>query len=104
MGSRDYHVPDATGAAILIAKSGISNHAASDIPDHLCFSKFGTFPVVCPQTTDNLRTFVRAPSWHQQTEHNRAKPLSELSSALFSIADDNEFGSRGFILSVKRCH
>ena len=86
------------GAAILIAKSGISNHAASDIPDHLCFSKFGTFLVVCPQTTDNLRTFVRAPSWHQQTEHNRAKPLSELSSALFSIADDNEFGSRGYVL------
>ncbi len=45
------------GAAILIAKSGISNHAASDIPDHLCFSKFGTFLGVCPQTTDNLRTF-----------------------------------------------
>ena len=40
------HVPDATGAAILITKSGISNHAASDIPDHLCFSKFGTFHAV----------------------------------------------------------
>ena len=34
-------------AAILIAKSGISNHAASDIPDDLCFSKFGTFHKVC---------------------------------------------------------
>ena len=99
-----YDVPNATGAAILIAKSGISNHAASNIPDHLCFSKFGTSPGVCPQTTDIFRTFVCAPSWHQQTEHNRAKPLSELSSALFSIADDNEFSSRGFILSVKRCH
>ena len=51
-------------AAILSAKSGISNHAASNIPDHLCFSKFGTFHVVCPQTADNLRTFVCAPCWH----------------------------------------
>ena len=34
-------------AAILIAKSGISNHSASDIPDDLCFSKFGTFHKVC---------------------------------------------------------
>ena len=91
-------------AAILSAKSGISNHAASNIPDHLCFSKFGTSPGVCPQTTDIFRTFVCAPSWHRQTEHNRAKPLSESASALFSIADAGEFGSRGFILSVKRCH
>ena len=91
-------------AAILSAKSGISNHAASNILDYLCFSKFGTFHVVCPQTADNFRTFVCAPSWHHCTKHNRPKPLSELSSALFSIADDNEFGSRGFILSAKRCH
>ena len=53
-----YDVPNATGAAILIAKSGISNHAASNILDYLCFSKFGTFHVVCPQTADNFRTFV----------------------------------------------
>ena len=53
-------------AAILSAKSGISNHAASNIPDHLCFSKFGTFHVACPQTADNLRTFVCAPCWHQK--------------------------------------
>ena len=79
------------GAAILIAKSGISNHAASNILDDLCFSKFGTFHVACPQTADNLRTFVCAPCWHHWTQHNRAKPMSELSSALFSIADDNEF-------------
>ena len=38
-----------------------------------------------------------------RTKHNRAKPLSEAASALFSIADAGEFGSRGFILSVKRC-
>ena len=29
--------------------------------------------------------------------------MSESASALFSIADVGEFGSRGFILSVKRC-
>ena len=32
------------------------------------------------------------------------RQLSEAASALFSIADAGEFGSRGFILSVKRCH
>ena len=31
------------GSDILIAKSGFSNHAASNILDDLCFSKFGTF-------------------------------------------------------------
>ena len=79
------------GSDILIAKSGFSNHAASNILDDLCFSKFGTFHGGCPQSADNLRTFVCAPCWHHWTQHNRAKPMSELSSALFSIADDNEF-------------
>ena len=40
---------------------------------------------------DNFRTFVRVPYWHHWTKHNRAKPMSELASALFSIADANEF-------------
>ena len=31
------------GSGILSAKSGISDHAASNILDDLCFSKFGTF-------------------------------------------------------------
>ena len=56
-------------AAILSAKSGISNHAASNILDHLCFSKFGTFHVACPQTADNLRTFVCAPSGTRKSAH-----------------------------------
>ena len=34
-----------------------------------------------------------------EQKHNRAKPLFESASALFSIADAGEFGSRGFILS-----
>ena len=36
-----------SGTAILIVKSGISNHAASNILDDLCFSKFRTFHKVC---------------------------------------------------------
>ena len=67
-----YDVPNATGAAILIAKSGISNHAASNILEHLCFSKFGTFHVVCPQTADNFRTFVCAPCWHPDNRWRNA--------------------------------
>ena len=56
-----YDVPNATGAAILIAKSGISNHAASNILDYLCFSKFGTFHVVCPNVE---RHRTRCPTRH----------------------------------------
>ena len=52
------------GSGILIAKSGISNHAASNILDDLCFSKFGTFHGGCPQSADNFRTFVCVPYGH----------------------------------------
>ena len=37
------------------------------------------------------RTFVCVPYWHLWTKHNRAKPMSELPSAMFLIADGNEF-------------
>ena len=40
---------------------------------------------------DNFRTFVCVPYWHLWTKHNRAKPMSELPSALFLIADGDEF-------------
>ena len=50
---------------------------------------------------DNFRTFVCVPCGTRQqmafmpslcrTKHNRAKPMSELASAMFSIADANEF-------------
>ena len=85
-----YDVPNATGAAILIAKSGISNHAVSNILDYLCFSKFGTFHAACPQPADNFRTYVQHLPC-SRIKHNRAKPMFELASALFSIADANEF-------------
>ena len=77
-------------ATILIVKSGISNHAASDILDELCFSKFGTFHAACPQSADNFRTYVQHLPC-SRIKHNRAKPMFELASALFSIADANEF-------------
>ena len=76
---------------ILTAKSGISNHAAAGIRDDPCLSKFGALHGGCPQVADNFRTFVRVPYWHHWTKHNRAKPMSELASAMFSIADANEF-------------
>ena len=34
---------------ILTAKSGISNHAAADIRDDPCLSKFGALYGLCPQ-------------------------------------------------------
>ena len=77
-------------ATILIVKSGISNHAASGILDELCLSKFGTFHAACPQPADNFRTYVQH-SPCSRIKHNRAKPMSELPSALFSIADGSEF-------------
>ena len=76
---------------ILTAKSGISNHAAAGIRDDPCLSKFWVLHEVCPQVADNFRTFVCVPYWHLWTKHNRAKPLSESASALFSIADASEF-------------
>ena len=49
------------GSDILIAKSGFSNHAASNILDDLCFSKFGTFHGGCPNVE---RHRIRCPTWH----------------------------------------
>ena len=49
------------GSDILIAKSGFSNHAASNILDDLCFSKFGTFHGGCPNVE---RHRIRCPTRH----------------------------------------
>ena len=76
---------------ILTAKSGISNHAAADIRDDPCLSKFGALPECVRKPADNFRTFVCVPYGHLWTKHNRAKPMSESASALFSIADAGEF-------------
>ena len=50
------------GTAILIVKSGISNHAASNILDDLCFSKFWTFHKVCPANPQTMSGLSGAPS------------------------------------------
>ena len=76
---------------IRFKKYGISNQPNVCIFDDPCLSKFGTLRRRCSQPADNFRTFVCVPYGHRWTEHNRAKPMSELASALFSIADANEF-------------
>ena len=43
------------------------------------------------KSADNFRTFVCVPYGCRWTKHNRAKPMFELASAVFSIADANEF-------------
>ena len=43
------------------------------------------------KSADNFRTFVCVPYGCRRTKHNRAKPMSELLSALISIADSSEF-------------
>ena len=42
---------------ILIAKSGISNHAAADIRDDPCLSKFGALHGLCPQAGRQFKDF-----------------------------------------------
>ena len=42
---------------ILNAKSGIFNHAADDICDDPCLSKFGALHGLCPQIMRQFRTF-----------------------------------------------
>ncbi len=65
---------------ILTAKSGISNHAAADIRDDPCLSKFGALHGLCPQagrqfvgllcvslygtSEQNITARSRCLSWH----------------------------------------
>ena len=49
---------------ILTAKSGISNHAAADIRDDPCLSKFGALlGRVSASHADNFRSFCVCPLW-----------------------------------------
>ena len=59
--SENMKFQNTAGSDILIAKSGISNHAASNILDDLCFSKFGTLPGDCPNVE---RHRIRCPTRH----------------------------------------
>ena len=45
---------------------------------------------MCPQAADNFRTYVQHFA-HRRAKHNRARPMFELLSALFLIAESNEF-------------
>ena len=75
---------------IRFKKCGISNQPDVCIFDDPCLSKFGALRGSCPHPG---RQFVGllCVSLIGTSEHNRAKPMSESSSALFSIADDGEF-------------
>ena len=42
---------------VLIAKSGISNHAAAGIRDDPCLSKFGALHGLCPQIMRQFKNF-----------------------------------------------
>ena len=46
---------------ILTAKSGISNHAAADIRDDPCLSKFGALHGLCPQASRQFSDFCVCP-------------------------------------------
>ena len=45
------------GSGILIAKSGISNHAAAGTRDDPCLSKFGALHGLCPQIMRQFKNF-----------------------------------------------
>ena len=53
---------------ILIAKSGISNHAADDICDDPCLSKFGALRGSCPHPGRQFVGLLCVPYWHQTTD------------------------------------
>ena len=75
---------------ILFKKCGISNQPVTASAMIRVFPSLEHSMDCVRKPTDNFRTFV-CPLWHQWTKHNRAKPMSKLASALFSIADANEF-------------
>ena len=77
---------------IRFKKCGISSQPDVCIFDDPCLSKFGALRGSCPhpgrQFVGLLCVSLMAHLW---TKHNRAKPMSESASALFSIADAGEF-------------
>ena len=75
---------------ILFKKCGISNQPVTASAMIRVFPSLEHSMDCVRKPTDNFRTFV-CPLWHQWTKHNRAKPMSESASALFSIADAGEF-------------
>ena len=87
---------------IRFQKCGISNQLDVCIFDDPCLSKFGALRGSCPHPGRQFVGLlcVSLMGTRQQmaqmpplcrTKHNRAKPMSELSSAMFLIADGSEF-------------
>ena len=86
---------------IRFKKCGISNQPNVCIFDDPCLSKFGALHGLCPQASRQFLDFFVCPLRHQTTDginaiccrikHNRAKPMFESASAIFSIADAGEF-------------
>ena len=73
-------------------KCGISNQPDVCIFDDPCLSKFGALRGSCPHPGRQfVGLFVCVPYGTSEQKHNRAKPMSELPSAIFLIADGNEF-------------
>ncbi len=77
--------------SILIAKSCISNPCGRCLCDDPCLSKFGAPPRKLSVKQQTILGLLCSTYLHSRIEHNRAKPMSESASALFSIADAGEF-------------
>ena len=99
---------------IWFKKCGISNQPDVCIFDDPCLSKFGALYGLCPQANRQFQDFcvsLAAPDnrWHKchlYVEQNITARSRCLSRHLpyFQQQMPASFGSRGFILSVKRCH
>ncbi len=89
---------------IRIKKCGISNQPDVCIFDDPCLSKFGALRGSCPHPGRQFVGLLCVSLMGTSEQNITARSRSESASAPFSIADAGEFGSRGFILSVKRCH
>ena len=76
---------------IRFKKCDISNWSDVCIFDDPCLSKFGALYGLCPQANRQFQDFCAALTCTLSIKHNRAKPMSESASALFSIADAGEF-------------
>ena len=70
--------------------------------DDPCLSKFGALHGSCPHSGRQFVGLLCVPYGTSEQNITAPEAVFESASALFSIADAGEFGSRGFILSVKK--
>ena len=76
---------------IRFKKCDISNWSDVCIFDDPCLSKFGALRGSCPHPGRQFVGLLCSTYLCSRKKHNRAKPMSESASALFSIADAGEF-------------